>query len=510
MSNIAREKTLADYLGALRRGWVIMVVAALVCGGGALAASLIVKPKYEAQASVEVQDPNEALLLTGIGVPTNLTPLQLALSHAAQVTRPAVLQNVEAQLNGSPSAPELRRLVTVSVDPNSALVDITAHSSSAVQAAAIANAFARDDAAQATATTRREYILEAKRLTRIASAASPATRSAYLAQAARLQTASSIASPVQVNTTARVPSAPSSPRPVRNTLAGLVFGLLFGMLLAYGRNELDHRLQNPSDVEALLDHPVIGAVRGAALGRASAKSDPDSSEEPELAPADQESFRVLRQNVRYLAASPLQLVLVTSAMAEEGKSTVAAGLAAVTAAAGKRTLLVECDLRRSVLASRLGLPEAPGLTDYLTGHAGAGEVVRSVQPLPASPNGAGPHSASTYTDGQQLYCITAGTSAPRPTELLASEQFRSFLSQATQDYDEVILDSPPLLTVADALEIIPEVSGLLVCVRLGQTTRDQARGFKAALERLPTRPVGIVLTDVKTSGSGYYGYYGAR
>lgn len=505
-----REPTLADYLRSLRRGWAIIVLAALVCAAAALGASKVAHRSYEAEATLSIQDPNSALALAGAGVLSSETPLQLASTHAEQVTRQEVVAGAQAKLHSPLTLDALRRKVSVSVDPNSALVAITAQSSTAQGAAAIANAFASVDASLTTAQARRQYGLEAAQFakkTRSATTA-PGARAIYLAQLARLQTLSSVAAPVQVNTTARVPTAPSSPRPLRNTLAALGFGLLLGIVLAYGRDAIDRRLRRSADVEGLLPHPVIGFIPDQAFLNPGKRSGASSNGMASAALPDLNSFQVLRQNLRYLAAEPLNTVLITSAMPEEGKSTVAACLAAAIATSGRRALLVECDLRRPVLADRLGLPASPGLTDHLIGNADPSQIVRPVAEIQVPSNGGldGQGSLPNQEEGN-LVCITAGTRAPRPTELLASDRFGGFLKEVGDVYDTVILDSAPLLTVADTLELIPEVAGALVCIRLRQTTREQARGVHAALDRLPERPVGIVVTGVREADEGYYGYY---
>jgi capsular exopolysaccharide synthesis family protein len=223
----------------------------------------------------------------------------------------------------------------------------------------------------------------------------------------------------------------------------------------------------------------------------------------ELQAEDLEAFRIMRQNFQYMAAEPLRSVLVTSAMPEEGKSTVAVGLATALATGGRRTLLLDCDLRRPVVSRRLGLPQEPGLTDYLTGNAALGDVVHKLQtPLP-SLNGA------AALGDQGLACITAGTSPPRPAELLASDRFQRFLAELSQSYDTVVLDSAPLLTVADSLALVPTVDSVLVCVRLHQSRRDHVRAAQHALGRLPERPMAVVLTAARSEGDGYYYGYGS-
>jgi Mrp family chromosome partitioning ATPase len=162
-----------------------------------------------------------------------------------------------------------------------------------------------------------------------------------------------------------------------------------------------------------------------------------------------------------------------------------------------------------VLAARFGLNPTPGLTDYLTGNANPEEVLQVVvvPPSSARTNGQLSEVLTAQVEEPRFFCITAGTSTPRPAELLASQSFANLLAEVADVYDSVILDCTPILSVADTLDLIPHATAVLVCVRVDQTTRDQARAARAALELLPSKPTGVVLTGLSERSQGYHGYY---
>jgi Mrp family chromosome partitioning ATPase/capsular polysaccharide biosynthesis protein len=508
MTTQPKELTLRGYFDIMRRQrWLILGVA-LICAAAAFGYSKVKTKTYSATASLSVNDPNQGLSLLGSSSFSGQTPLQESSAAAPQVTRPEVVAGVERQLGAKATS----SAVSAAVDPNSYVINITATSHSATQAAATANAFASVDAALTTKEARRQYQQQAASVGQLLKHIKPSSTQGITTAAtlARLQNLATFATPLNINTRAAVPGSPSSPKPLLYTVVALIFGLLLGIAVATGRDALDRRLRHSNDVSRVLNHPVIGHVRAKALGRSGAPL-ASSNGRAALEEPDRESFRILRQNMSYLGVAPeRRIVLVTSSVGEEGKSTVAACLAVATAEQGKRTLLVECDLRKPVLARRFGIKETPGLTDYLTGNAEPQAVLQPVAGIVERLNGSAPTLTGGRPEGPNLVCITAGTSVHGPAELLASQRFHTFLAEVSEVYDTVILDTAPLLPVADTLGIVPAASSLIVCVRLEQTTREQARAAQSALDRLPERPVGLVLTDVRQPKDGnYYGTYGA-
>jgi len=197
-----------------------------------------------------------------------------------------------------------------------------------------------------------------------------------------------------------------------------------------------------------------------------------------------EEFRTLRTQVRAALGEGQRLLLVTSSVPQEGKSTVAALLSRALAAAGRRVLLVDVDLRRPELHNVFRTQRAGGLS----------EVARGALSL---------DGAAAATDVENLSLLTAGTPVSSPAEFIDSEAFAAVLLQARERYDAVVLDSPPLLTIADSQLLARHADGILFVVRGFQTPREMV---KSALERLQGRPVlGVVLNGISTPRR--YGYY---
>jgi tyrosine-protein kinase len=518
MNNEASQnQILRDVLRVLRRQRWVIVVTTLVAVAAAVVYSIAKTPEYQATSVLQFVDQTDYLSELGLSVPfSGVSPAQRAAQNATRVTSPPVVDAVAKDVDAGLSNSEVKDSVTTSVNPDDNLVSVSAQATSAKLASDLANAFATETKRILTDGQRTRLLRTAKNLENSVDKQPDGSIAKVNAQqnAARLRSIAKVARPVEIVRVATEPGSPASPKPVRDTGLALLLGLVFGTLLAFLRDSFDRRLTDPHEVQHELQIPMLGYVEEDALGGvgfarngSKKKGGPEQGLEP---------FRILRSNVDFLAVDqPIRTLAVTSPVAEEGKSSVAAGLAAAAALAAKRVLLVECDLRRPVLAERFEIEASPGLSDWAVGNAAPNEVIQSV-PVDRR-NGTRGDGAATAeerdtADGTySLTVISAGTFSPRPAEILASRRFKEFVEQVKEVYDLVVFDCAPLLPVGDALEVLPEADAALLCIRLNQTTREQAHAARAALEHLPERPLGLVLTGVRPGREGYYyGYYSSR
>ena len=494
----------ADYLRVLRENKRVVALVTLVCCAAAIVASLLQEPTYEAKASLAYRDVSQDLGIVGVPVAPLQTPTELAAGGAQTATDPDVARTVKRELRSGRSVRSLADSVDASVEGASNFVSITASADSADEAARLANAFAAAAAGVATERVRRRFRVAADGVRRKirATDSKSLVRLGLQERLSNLETLASVAEPARTVKRAETPTSPASPKTAFNAVLGLVIGFIFGMFAAFMRSRADRRLKETEEAERELGLPMIGKLRSEALGRSPRAAD---GREP-LEPPDLEALRILRRNVEFLSPdNRISLLAVTSPLPEEGKSTVAVALAFMAAAAGRRTLLVETDLRRPVFAQRLGVPATPGITDFLAGEASLDDALHEV-PLLDDDQDSGSGAVIDAGTAAELFCLTAGSPVTRSDELLGSQRFRDFLSTAREDFDFVVLDTAPLLPVADTLELVPAVDGLLLCVRIEQTTREQAVAAKTTLARLPARPTGIVVTGV-SPGTDSYGSY---
>jgi len=274
---------------------------------------------------------------------------------------------------------------------------------------------------------------------------------------------------------------------------GLLLGMLAGIFLAVINDRLDGRFRSAADVDQSINLRVLGRVgklrRGRTANVAAIVCD-------ELT-ADGEVFRLIRTVMQgSVKTGRLRTISVTSPMSKDGKSSITANLAASFAQSGISTLLVDADLRRPTAHRIFGTKVGPGLADVLTGQAGAEEAIER-------------------TPFENLQLLTAGSSVERPTELLQSEIFDDFLAKMKDSFQLVLIDTGPILSVADSAVVAQKTDGMLMVVRPSNGTRDQAQDAVGRLRAVGANLLGCILNTYGSGkefavGGGYYGYYASE
>ena len=499
-----RYSSLRDYLRVLRERWALIAVTTIVVGGAAFAYTATQEKTYESQATLTPRQRSADIGLIGSSAGPPASPQALTAELAAMAERDSISKRVKRALDSPLSVGQIAAKVSASIDAQTNLVQLIASDRSPDFAAELANAYAEEVQKEALDAERsqiseaialvKEQLKDAKR------GALPDEIVILEERLNRLETLKGITNPVQIVSAAAAPGSPVSPRPARNSALGLLAGLFLGIILAFARDSLDTRLKTPREIEEHFGLSRVGQLTETALGRTPLPGDGKRR----LDPIDLEAARIIRTNLDALDRDDsIRTMVVTSPLPGEGKSTVAMALAWASAIAGKLTLLVECDLRRSVLAERLGLHPTPGLTDAMLGNAEPKNVLQPVD-LGVATGGTG---GASISGGSRFVTITAGTPVADPAEILASNQFAEFLAQVRGAYELVILDTSPLLSVVDTRELLQLADGAVVCARSYQTTRDQARATREALESTSIEFTGLVVTGLKLRDDDYSGYY---
>jgi capsular exopolysaccharide synthesis family protein len=297
--------------------------------------------------------------------------------------------------------------------------------------------------------------------------------------------ANSRANNVQVMERGDVPRFPISPNPRRDWITAILAGLTIAIGLAFGIEYMDDSVKTPEDITRRLKIPLLGLVPSVRGERVLLT---------EAVPHDfGEAFRSLRTSLVFTsAAERTRIIGVTSSQPLEGKTTTAANLALALALGGSRVLLIDADMRRPGLHKTIGLQNEIGLSHLLVGQARVREAVQRT----SEPN---------------LVAITAGRTPPNPSELLASERMNNFLANlGSGPFDWVIVDTPPVLAVTDAVILAPRMSSIVFVVGSEMTRRVHAERALETLRASRPRSISAVLNRVDFDRNKYYysRYYG--
>jgi succinoglycan biosynthesis transport protein ExoP len=275
------------------------------------------------------------------------------------------------------------------------------------------------------------------------------------------------------------------PRTRTNTLLAAGLGAAIAIGIAFLIEYLDDTVKSPEDVTSVVDAPTLGVI-SQIEGRTSRER--LITQTAPRSPIS-EAYRALRTNIQFAAVDgPLRSIMVTSAGPSEGKSTTAANLAVVLAQAGKEVILVDADLRRPIQHRFFELPNSRGLTTALLDlEAPVGEHIQ-------------------HTSVPGLRVMTSSAIPPNPAELLGSQRQAELLAALQTEAEIIVVDSPPVLTVTDALIMASRMSGVLLVVEAGSTRRAGLQKAMDALKHAGGRVLGVTLNRMTRRRSGYYYY----
>ena len=310
---------------------------------------------------------------------------------------------------------------------------------------------------------------------------------------------------VRVVDRARVPLHPVTPNIPRNLEFALLIGLIGGVAIALGLEALDTTVRTPEQAESISGLPTIGviplqsAVDGAVTSITRAhllKKTPRNNTDPRplisyLEPKSNiaEAYRTLRTSILLSSvAHPPRSILVTSSVPQDGKTMTCLNVAIVLAQQGKRILLVDADMRHPCVHTAFELKGQVGLSNVLTGGAKISDAIHTtVQP--------------------NLFIMPAGLVPPHPSELLSSSLMHDLLMKWREEYDHVIVDSPPVISVTDAVILSVQTDAVLLIIRSGQTTAAHVRRTRNLLQSVQANVLGVVVNAADLASPDYYYYY---
>jgi Mrp family chromosome partitioning ATPase len=503
-----------DYIRPiLRRWWVVLGVVIVVTG--ATYAYYSRQPKvYQATTQILIQQTSSAVTAV-LGSPgIDATRLDADAANLIRTPAVAILAARGFGYGGNPAA--LLGAISVSSDPNTDFLLLSARASSGQLAANIANGFAaayvKLQAATAAASARNAAALTQKQINQLSGPDRGTTLTQLTQQLSQLQILARYPqSGVQQVNPAAAASIPVSPQPKKNAEFAAAISLLAAILLCFALERIDRRIKRIDELEILLGAPVLAAVPHSTS--AAASSEDRATIDPDIA----EPFRMLRAVVRLAAGGEdVKTVLVTSGLAAEGKSTVARNLGLAYCETGSSVLVVDCDLRGPMMDRILGGEVRElGLTDVLAGLATVDESIIEI-PIDVSEPGTVAldqrgHRNGNHKERQTIGIMPAGSARANPATLVETVQFRELFDSLRTRYDIVIIDSAPILPVSDSLPLVGMVDGVLIVARDGVLTRGAASRLSELIAQAqPKLLLGIVANDFPAHELGSYGmsYYG--
>jgi polysaccharide biosynthesis transport protein len=516
--------SLRDYLRVVRRRKWIILQAVILVPAVAVGLSLRQEKVYKATSQVLLVQQNPANQFNnGSQVPVT-PPDRQAQTQAELVRVPAVAQKAIEIAGVDITSDEFLSHSSATPRTNSDLLELSAWDHDPQRAQTLATAYAKAFASYRAQFDTAPYEISVSQanaqLRQMAAQGGQRTSAYHDLQATRNELQQHIALltrnavPVQVPDTAEQ----IQPKPIRNGILGLALGLVLGIGLAFLREALDTRVRGAEEVGEKLGLPLLARVpepprKLRNSDRLVMRADPHSMQA--------EAFRTLRTNIEFVNLDVhARTIMITSAIQAEGKSTTVANLAIAFARMGKRVALVDLDLRRPFIDKFFDFGDRPGLTHVARGHFSleAATLHVALNPDDDAVRVAVPAEANGHTNGTNghgnleglLDVISSGPLPPDGGDFVGSKAVGELIGKLRERYDLVLIDSPPLLRVNDAIALSARVDAMIIVARLNTLRRPILKELGRVLDSIPTPKLGFVVTGLDSSEEEYaYQYRGS-
>ncbi len=487
------QEGLQRYVETIRERFLLILLITLITTGAACAYVFTATKTYEAQSNLIITP-----IVVGDSVSTSLGLIQASsdptrdVETASQlVTNIDVATRVKEKLGLSATPESLLAQVIAQPVAQSNFVAVTATENSPPASRDLANAFAEQAVALRTELMHRQINEQLPRLEVAAKSQTGDQSTAISDQIAQLKLLQTASDPtMRVQSLATLPTTQASPRPALSIAAGLVTGLILGIIAAFASQALDPKLRRESQLRRLYSLPILGRIPIENRKTGSTPLDPKS-----ISPVTAEAFRTIRTTLTSAAAGRPggRVVFITGSSPSEGKTSSAINIATSLALSGKRVVLIESDLRRPVLGRTLGAnPSTGGVVSVLLENTTLAESLTQVR---------------TY--GPNLQLLLADYEGGWIAELFSIPMAEQMIEDARDMADFVIVDSPPLNEVVDALPLARHADDVLIVVRLGTTRLDKINQLGELLAENSIRPAGFTVVGTPRPKRGEYHYYAA-
>lgn len=503
-----------------RRKWLFFLTVGLVTALAVAIPLIFMTPKFESSVQLLQRriGVDKVFLGTAVFADVASQPERDIQTAADLVTSPEVIARVNDQLGDRLGGKSADTLINASVVKEVDIMEITATDPDSVLAADVANTFAaeyikwRTESDQSALTQARvpvenqiNAIPESMRNSPSYQSLVDKLNSLKLAEAMQVGN-------LQVVKSAAPSLNPVSPKPVRNGAIGFITSIFLGVGLVIFLDRIDTKIRSVSEIVAITDKPILAMIptEPKLNGSIVTVSHPKES--------CAEAYRLLKTNLGYVSPDDkARTIMVTSPGTGEGKSTTVANLAVTLARAGKSVTILEFDFRRPSLSKQLDLSGEIGVTNIIVGTHKLEDVFQVIDAKSLAVAGEKSRGENTVRQNsssigiKDIYCVMSGPIPPNPGELAASDAASKIIDTVAGFSDYILVDTPPLCAVGDAVSLASRVDGMILVVRMAKTDKRAFTSSNDILRQVPCNLLGVVITDVDAGsdygyGGGYYKY----